>query len=81
MRTCLKFCSKVKGDSLFFQILENDINLNENDTLEYNDSYFLRLNSLDRKSFEEIGLSKGIYKVISSQNQKCSKVRHFRQHR
>lgn len=63
MRACLRLSTKESEDSVFFQILNEDINLSENDILKYSDYHYNLLDNDAKRIFDESGLKKENYIV------------------
>ena len=69
MRACLHLYTESSEYSVFYQILQEDIDLEENDEFEYDDIYYFRLDSEARKNFDRSGLKKGKYKVTATRTE------------
>ena len=69
MRACLHLYTETSKDSVFYQILKEDIELKENDIFEYDNKFYDILDSEAKKAFNQSGLSKGKYEVISTKTE------------
>lgn len=69
MRACLHLYTETSKDSVFYQILNEDIELNENDIFEYDPKYYQILDSEAKKEFDNNSLKTGKYKVISTRTE------------
>ena len=69
MRACLHLYTESSRDSVFYQILNEDIELKVNDKLEYSDSFYNELDDDNKKEFEQKGLKKGTYEVIATKTE------------
>ena len=69
MSACLHLYTETSDNSVFFQILQEDLALKENDLLEYDDKFYSILDSEAKKAFNRSGLKKGKYKVISTKTE------------
>lgn len=69
MRACLHLYTKTSENSLFYQILKEDLELKENQIFEYNEYYYQILDSEAKKDFDRSGLKKGKYQVFSTHSE------------
>lgn len=69
MRACLHLYTETSEDSVFYQILREDIELKENDQFEYNDRFYNMLDEETKKIFVQNGLKKGTYFVLSTRTE------------
>ncbi len=69
MRSCLHLYTRTSKDSVFYQILKEDIELIENDKFEYDDRFYNILDSEAKKLFNQSGLKKGTYNVIGTKTE------------
>lgn len=69
MRACLHLYTESSRDSVFYQILNEDIELKVNDKLEYSDSFYNELDDDNKREFEQKGLKKGTYEVIETKTE------------
>lgn len=69
MRACLHLFTKNSENSVFYQILNEDVELQQNDIFEYSDYYYFKLDEEARKIFDKSGLEKGQYYVHSTRSE------------
>lgn len=69
MRACLHLYTKTSQDSVFYQMLNEDIVLKENEIFEYSDHYYQMLDSEAKKDFDRSGLKNEKYQVISTRTE------------
>ena len=66
MRASLHFYNEFGEEPIFYQILNNDIDLSEGDIFNYNETYYYKLERADKKTFDSKNLTMGEYKIIST---------------
>ena len=69
MRACLHLYTTESTSSVFYQILNEDLNLLENDTFEYSNKYYNLLDDDAKKIFDRAGLRKGNYIVTATRTE------------
>ena len=69
MRACLHLYTKTSQDSVFYQILNEDIELEVDEIFDYSEFYYQILDSEAKKDFDRSGLKYGKYQVISTRRE------------
>jgi hypothetical protein len=66
MRACLHLYAETSSDSVFYQILNEDIELKEGEFFDYLEKYYNLLDSKAKKDFNSQNLKIGKYQVYTT---------------
>lgn len=66
MKTIIHLHTNNSEESVFYQLVDEDINVKVGETFNYSDKYYYQLGNKSKQEFEEAGLSTGNYKVVSA---------------
>lgn len=66
MRTIIHLHTNDSEESVFYQLVDEDINVKVGELFNYSDKYYYQLGNKAKQEFEAAGLSIGNYKVISA---------------
>jgi len=66
MKTCIHLHTEESEQSVFYQLVDEDIKTNVGDIFEYSDKYYYQLGRKAKEEFDKEDLKTGKYKVVSA---------------